>query len=136
MKLLSVIWIAALTAAISASRAQCAEMPASKVPPASAQKVKQRPFSGTIKTVDKAIKAIILKGEKAQTFLVTAQTKIKKNGKPATLDQIVPGDSLGGFARQMPDGKWEALTLNVGLKTAPGAAAPVPAAPAKGSSAK
>jgi hypothetical protein len=108
-----------------------AESPASKA--AVASKPKQRPFHGTIKAVNKSSKAIVLNGKKSQTFFIISETKIKKNGKPATLDQIVAGDSLGGYARQAADGRWEALTLNVEMKnteastaagTAPGKAKP------------
>ena len=103
-----------------------AETPSPKTAANSPPKAKQRPFHGTIKSMNKAIKAIVLNGEKAQTFFIIPETKIKKNGKPATLDQIAVGDSLGGYARQTPDGKWEALTLNVGDKKAEAAPSSAP----------
>jgi len=115
-----------------------ADMPSSKPAAKPSSKAKERPFHGTIKAVNKSLKLITLNGEKAQTFFIIPETKIKKNGKPATLDQIVAGDSLGGYARQAPDGKWEALTLNVGDKKADANAPNQPAGtpPSKGKPAK
>jgi hypothetical protein len=91
-----------------------------KTPPTSAQQAKPkfRPFHGTIKSFDKAAKTVTLNGAKAQTFAVIAETKINKDGKPATVEALVAGETLGGRARQAPDGRWEALTLNVGKKPA------------------
>ena len=94
---------------------------------------KTRPFRGTIKTIDKAAQTIVLRGEKAQTFKIIPETKIRRDGKPITFADIAVGETLGGFARQAPAGHWEALTLNFGNKVpeAAGAAA-APATPKSG----
>jgi hypothetical protein len=92
-----------------------------KDPPA-----KTRPFHGTIKTVNKAAQTIVLRGEKAQTFKVLPETKIRRDGKPIGFEDIVVGDTLGGFARQAPAGHWEALTLNFGQKVPDAAGSPSP----------
>lgn len=97
-----------------------------KQPPA-----KTRPFRGTIKIVNKAAQTIVLRGEKAQTFKVIPETKIRRDGKTITLDDIAVGDTLGGFARQAPAGHWEALTLNFGQKVPEAAGSPSPAPPKK-----
>ena len=97
-----------------------ANFAAEKAPakPAAAQpsKPKFRPFYGTIKAFDKTAKTVTLNGAKAQTFAIIAETKINKDGKPSTVEALVAGERLGGRARQAPDGRWEALTLNVGKK--------------------
>ncbi|HZO83976.1 MAG TPA: hypothetical protein VFC26_02105 [Verrucomicrobiae bacterium] len=95
---------------------QAADQPAAKT----------RPFRGTIKIVNKAAQTIVLKGEKAQTFKIIPETKIRRDGKPIGFGDIVVGDTLGGFARQAPAGHWEALTLNFGAKVPEGAGSPSP----------
>jgi hypothetical protein len=88
---------------------------------------KTRPFRGTIKTINKAAQTIVLKGEKAQTFKIIPETKIRRDGKPIGFEDIAIGDTLGGFARQAPAGHWEALTLNFGTKVPEAAGSPSPA---------
>ena len=95
-------------------------------------KAKHRPFHGTIKAVSKPLRAIVLRGEKAQTFFIIPETKIKRDGQTITFEQILAGEILGGYARQRADGRWEALTLNLGEKkkqTPEPAAAPQTNAP-------
>lgn len=87
---------------------------------------KTRPFRGTIKIVNKANQTIVLRGEKAQTFKIIPETKIRRDGKSITINDIAVGDTLGGFARQAPAGHWEALTLNFGQKAPEGAGSPSP----------
>ena len=88
---------------------------------------KTRPFRGTIKIVNKASQTIVLKGEKAQTFKIIPESKIRRDGKPISFEDIVVGDTLGGFARQAPAGHWEALTLNFHAKAPEAAGSPTPA---------
>ena len=74
------------------------------------------PFRGKIGAVDKAAKTITLESkEKPRTFQVTSETRIRKDRKPATLDDVQVGDSVGGSARENAEGKLELVTLNVGL---------------------
>ena len=88
-------------------------------PPAAQQaKPKFRPFNGTIKSFDKTARTVTLNGAKAQTFAIIAETKINKDGKPSTVEALVAGETVGGRARQTADGRWEALTLNLGKKPA------------------
>lgn len=90
---------------------------------------KTRPFRGTIKTINKPGQTIVLRGEKAQTFKIIPETKIRRDGKPIGFEDMVVGDTLGGFARQAPAGHWEALTLNIGAKAPDAAGSPTPAPP-------
>lgn len=82
------------------------------------EKPKFRPFNGKIKAVDKTAKTITLEGEKAQVFQVTSETKISKDKKPATLEDVAVGDRVGGRAREEADGKWVALVINAGIPAA------------------
>jgi len=88
---------------------------------------KARPFRGTIKIVNKPAQTIVLKGEKAQTFKIISETKILRDGKPVGFEDIALGDTiLGGYARQAPDGHWDALTLKLAPKTPEAAGSPSP----------
>jgi hypothetical protein len=53
--------------------------------------------------------------EKVRVFQVTSETKIHKDKKPATLDDVVVGDRVGGAYRENAEGKMELVTLNTGL---------------------
>lgn len=76
------------------------------------------PFTGKAVAVDKAAKTVKLSGEKGRTLTITAATKIAKDGKPATLDDLKDGDDVYGGYKTGADGKLEATTLTIG-KPAP-----------------
>jgi Cu/Ag efflux protein CusF len=94
-----------------------ADKPAEAKPAETKPAPKFRPFRGKVSTTDKTAKSITLEGEKAQTFLITSQTRIFKDRKPATFDDIMAGDMVGGRAQEK-DSKWEAVTINVGIPAA------------------
>lgn len=71
-------------------------------------------FTGKAVTVDKAAKTVKLSGEKGRTIQITATTKISKDGKPATLDDLKDGDDVYGGIKPGTDGKLEATTLTIG----------------------
>lgn len=71
-------------------------------------------FTGKAVTVDKAAKTVKLSGEKGRTLQVTATTKIAKDGKPATLEDLKEGDDVFGGYKTTADGKLEATALNIG----------------------
>jgi len=71
------------------------------------------PFRGKVGAVDKQAKTIKV-GER--TFQITSDTKIKKDGKPATLDAGVVGEPISGYFIKGNDGKLVAKTVNLGLK--------------------
>jgi Cu/Ag efflux protein CusF len=73
------------------------------------------PFSGTINSIDKAAKTINIGKTKKKDIQITDQTKIKKDGKPATLDDAKVGDEVGGSYRDN-GGKLEAGSLRIGPK--------------------
>jgi Cu/Ag efflux protein CusF len=104
---------ACLAAAPVALRA--AEQPADK--PAETQKApkaKTRPYKGTIKAFDKTAMSFTLEGEKGDTICITSQTRVFKDGQPATTDAIVAGEQVRGSARQTAEGKWEAVSVYLG----------------------
>ncbi len=88
--------------------------------PADAPKTEKKPrgvpFNGKVAAVDKTAKTISLEGkEKARVFYITSETRIHKDRKPATLDDVVVGERVGGYARENAQGKMEVVNLNAGL---------------------
>jgi hypothetical protein len=79
----------------------------------SATKPSHLPFHGKVDAVDTVTKSIKV-GER--TFVVTSETRIKKDGTPATFDDVKMGDNVGGAFRKADDGRLELLTLNTGVK--------------------
>lgn len=77
---------------------------------------KAGPFHGKLAAVDKVAKTITV-GKR--TFQITSETKIKKAGKPATLEDGVIGETVSGYLKPGADGKLMATTLNFGPKPAP-----------------
>ena len=99
-------------ATVNSRGAEDPKAPAEKVE----KKAKFRPFNGVVKAVNKEAKTFTLQGDKAQEFAVGAETVLRKDGQPATLDNIAAGDKVGGRAREATGGKWEAVTINIGTK--------------------
>ncbi len=84
------------------------------------KKAKGMPFNGKISAIDKPSKTVTLEGkEKSRTFQITSETKITKDKKPATLEDVIIGERVGGYARESTDGKLEVVTLNVLPSAAP-----------------
>lgn len=105
---------AALIAVPAVSRAE--DKPAVK--PAAdagqpAAKKRPTPFHGKVAAVDAAA-ATVTVGK--TTINITSETKITKDGKPATLSEIVVGDTVGGSYKKDDAGKSNATTLNAGEK--------------------
>ncbi len=73
------------------------------------------PFRGNINEIDKSAKTITIGKEKKRTFHITAETKIQRNGKEATLEDAAVGDEVGGSYREK-DGKLQAASLRLGAK--------------------
>ena len=73
------------------------------------------PFRGKVDAVDKAAKTVKVG---TRVFAVSAETKIQKDGKAATLEEITVGEPIRGSYRQADDGKLNATSLFIGLKEA------------------
>ena len=63
--------------------------------------------------MDKAAKSITI-GK--STYYITSETRIKKDGKDATLDDASVGEQASGYAKPMEGGKMAASSLNIGAK--------------------
>jgi hypothetical protein len=81
------------------------------------KKARPLPFRGTIDSVDTEAKTVTLKGaESKRVFHVSAETKMMKNGKPATLADATPGEVIGGSYTKDANGKLNAVSLRFGPK--------------------
>jgi len=88
-------------------------------------------FFGKLSAVDATAKTITVENKTMakRTFDITSETKIMKEGKPATLSDGVVGEDVGGTFATGADGKLTAKTVRFGKPAAP-AKKPAPAAPA------
>jgi hypothetical protein len=75
---------------------------------------KPGPFHGKLVAIDKVGKTITV-GKR--TFQITSDTKLKKGGKPATLEAGVVGEMVSGYVKPSADGKLVASSVNFGPKT-------------------
>jgi hypothetical protein len=111
-KLLSSLLIAAVAACLVTLPA-----PAADKKPAPEEKKGEKkgpnpiPFRGKISAVDKAAKTVTV-GERK--FHVLATTKVNKAGKPATLDDAVVGEDVGGAYLEGEGGRLELRSLRLG----------------------
>jgi hypothetical protein len=51
-----------------------------------------------------------------RTFQITSATKLKKGDKPATLDDGIVGEEVGGYYKTGEDGKLNATSIRFGPK--------------------
>jgi len=112
--------IAAVALAPAAARAQDAKTnsaPKSHAREKPAHHQRATPFRGKITALDKNAMTLSL-GKRV--FHVTSETKITKDGKPATFADGVVGESVGGNYRKSADGKLTAQTISFGVQPAKG----------------
>lgn len=85
-------------------------------PAAPASKPKAPTFRGKLAKVDAAAKTITVenKSKGDRTFVITSETKITKDGKPATLADGVVGEPVSGSSSEGSDGKLMAKTVRFG----------------------
>jgi hypothetical protein len=84
-----------------------------KSPPKGEKQAGQVPFRGKLVAVDRQAKTIKV-GER--TFQITSESKLSKAGKPATLDDAVVGDEVGGSYQKNADGTLSAKLVRFGSK--------------------
>jgi hypothetical protein len=72
------------------------------------------PIHGKLATVDKAAKTLTV-GQ--TTIQLTADTKITKDGKAATLDDAVVGEHVVAMGKKNEEGKFVATSLRLGPKS-------------------
>jgi hypothetical protein len=100
---------AAIVATPALSRAQDTS---TNAPAASTPKHKHgAPFHGTVSAMDTNAMTVTV-GK--LTVQVTSETKITKNGKPATLTDGVVGEPASGYYKKDADGKLNATTIHFG----------------------
>ena len=86
---------------------------AEETPEKGPKKTSGLPFRGKISAIDLQTKKVSLAGKQVRTYQVTTETKIKKDGEPATLDDAKVGDSVGGYAVREDEGAPRVVTLNI-----------------------
>lgn len=100
---------AAVCAAHFTTATLAADTDAPKAPAAAAKKASGStyPFRGTVEAVNATARTITLEGKKSERVLhVTAETTLEKDGKPAKLEEVTPGDYAKGLLTK-PDGNRE-----------------------------
>ena len=98
------------------SRAQDNNAPASpnQTAPAKPKKHNNPPFHGKLSAVDTNAKTLTVG---ALTLQVTPDTKITKDGQPATLLDGVVGQPVSGSYKKTNDGKLNAVTVHFGARS-------------------
>lgn len=109
------LFAAALVAAPAAVRAADTNTPAASSHEAHAHNKKHDtlPFHGKLTAVDKTAMTLTV-GKR--TFEITSETKIAKDGVPATLSDAVVGETVSGAYKKGADGKLSATTVTLGKK--------------------
>ena len=112
--LLGVMGLPAHVRAQTTNKAPTEKKAPSDTKPASTseKKASAGPFHGKLAAVDQVAKTITV-GKR--TFQITSETKLKKAGKPATLEDGVVGEEVSGYIKPA-DGKLMATTVNFGPK--------------------
>lgn len=80
-------------------------------------------FRGKLDALDNTAKTITVG---SRTFQITSQTRIKKDGKPATLGDGVIGESVAGAYKKNSEGKLDAVSVNFGEKASKSSKAAAP----------
>ena len=88
-------------------------MGAEEAPDKAPRKASGLPFHGKITAIDLQTKKVSLAGKQVRVYQVTADTKIKKDGEPASLNDAKIGDSVGGYAVREDEGAPRVVTLNI-----------------------
>ena len=108
------LFTAVLVAMPVLSRAQDNNAPASPNQTAPAKPQKHNPpFHGKLSAVDTNAKTLTVG---TLTLQVTPDTKITKDGQPATLSDGVVGQRVSGSYKKTDDGKLDAVTVHFGAK--------------------
>ena len=129
IRIVSMLAVAAAAMTFAPVHASAADTNAPAVEKPKVAKPRAIPFHGTVSAIDKT-KLTITVGER--TFQVTSDTKINKNEKPAILDDLAVGDTVGGAYKKAADGTLDAITINVLTKPEKPAKTDKPAKPAPG----
>jgi hypothetical protein len=108
--------VAVILAMPALSRAQDnSTTPSTNAPAATAPAKKHAglPFHGNLVSVDTNAMSFVVG---THTITVTSDTKITKDGKPATLSDGVVGQPVSGYYKKGDDGALKATTVHFGVK--------------------
>ena len=118
--ILKITTLSLLAAAIIAAPVIARAQDATNTPATSGQEtpVKHKkhsilPFHGTLTAIDTNAMTLTIG---TRTFEITSDTKITKDGQPATLSDGVVGEMAGGAYKKGADGKLNATTISFGAK--------------------
>jgi len=100
-------------AAQTTNKAAADKKPAIEKKDTAAKKPSAHPFHGKLAAVDKFAKTITV-GK--SVYQITSETKIKKSGKPAMLEDGMVGEEVTGYVKPTDEGKLVAATVNFGPK--------------------
>jgi hypothetical protein len=82
-------------------------------------KADRYPFTGKVKAADKNAMTVTLEGKtKERVIAVTSETKITKDGKPATFGDIAAGETIRGTVKKDAEGKEHAASVLIGAAPA------------------
>jgi hypothetical protein len=87
-------------------------------PPAAAPRLVRR-FIGKIATVNAQAKTFTVDSAPADPVLVISQTRITKDKKPATFEDLAVGQTVTGAKHQDASGTWVATTVAVAVPKPP-----------------
>ena len=113
MKQLLLVTIVAAFAAVGTLPTAAADAPAEKKEAAP----RSTPLRGKIDSIDKQAKTFKIN---ERIFQITSETKIEKEGKPATFEDATVGQNVTGSYRESTDKKLNVVLLRIGGR--PGAA--------------
>jgi hypothetical protein len=116
--LLAALTISAANGVFAADKETGSDKPA-KAEGAAKEKRGERggrvPFVGKVAAVDKTANTITLDGkERHRVIHLTAETRITKAGKPATIDDASVGEQVAGQIVKSASGQEDAVSLRIG----------------------
>ena len=110
--LVKIALLGLVTAAFVATPAISRAQDSTNAPAATAPKKGGLPFHGKLAAVDATAMTLTVG---SLTINVTSETKITKDGKKATLADLVVGDTVGGSYKKDDAGKLTAVTIHDGI---------------------
>lgn len=92
--------------------------PATSATAASLPKERALPFHGMISTVDQSGKTFTINGKgNSRVFKITDETRIMKDGNPATMADLAEKQEVRGSYWKKADGSLEAKSVKLGART-------------------
>ncbi len=75
------------------------------------------PFRGVIGTFDSETRLLTLEGKQGKRVIrITDTTRLERQGRPGTADDLKRGEKVGGTLKRNPQGEEEALLVRVAPK--------------------